>query len=79
MMCSQTSHEFSNCRAGCRVAGLGVIGYSQFRDTLRRLNIDPTSESMRQILQKYDANGDGVIDYAEFVAALTEDCDAYQW
>ena len=60
-------------------AGTGLITYSQFRAALHKLNISPTDESMRAILREFDADRDGVIDHADFVAALTLDNREYQW
>ncbi|ETW00807.1 hypothetical protein H310_07340 [Aphanomyces invadans] len=46
----------------------GVLPADTFLKVLRKFNIPITMESLGSLMLRYDANGDGIVNYAEFLA-----------
>lgn len=50
------------------VDGNGKISSTEFRQALRKLNLGITSKEIDKVLTKVDKNGDGNIDWSEFMS-----------
>ncbi|RHZ23837.1 hypothetical protein DYB37_000305 [Aphanomyces astaci] len=46
----------------------GFLSAEAFLKVLRKFNIPITMESLESLMLRYDANGDGIVNYAEFIA-----------
>ncbi|XP_002124710.2 uncharacterized protein LOC100186502 [Ciona intestinalis] len=51
----------------------GFISRDELRDVLRSMTENPTEEELDEMMREADTDGDGQIDYREFVAMLTRD------
>uniref|UniRef100_F6PQ89 EF-hand domain-containing protein n=2 Tax=Ciona intestinalis TaxID=7719 RepID=F6PQ89_CIOIN len=51
----------------------GFISRDELRNVLRTMTENPTEEELDEMMREADTDGDGQIDYREFVAMLTRD------
>lgn len=51
--------------------GNGRISQVEFRSAIRKLNLGLTSREIDKVMFKFDTNGDGLIDWQEFVSKFT--------
>ena len=49
----------------------GQVTFMQFRNFVRKLNVQLTSKEIDQLIMRLDANNDGMIDFNEFAAKLS--------
>ena len=54
----------------------GIIGRRQFSDLMVLLGIDPTPDELDTMLLEMDENGDGQIEFEEFVVAMVNSYDS---
>ena len=55
--------------------GSGSVTHREFKDGLRDLGIELPHAQMKELLATFDEDGDGEIDYDEFVREFTDDSD----
>ena len=52
-------------------SGDGKLSSTDFQDLLGRLQIKLTKDELSRILQRFDLNSDGVVDYVDFLRFIT--------
>jgi len=53
-------------------AGTGAISRRAFKEGMKKLKFDLTAEEVRALLNRFDSDGDGMIQYREFVDFVAE-------
>uniref|UniRef100_H2YWY3 EF-hand domain-containing protein n=1 Tax=Ciona savignyi TaxID=51511 RepID=H2YWY3_CIOSA len=53
----------------------GFISRDELREVLQTMTENPTEEELTEMMLEADTNGDGRIDYCEFVEMVTSNCD----
>lgn len=51
----------------------GEISVSELSEAMKKVGFDPTNQQVKDLLNEMDANGNGLLDYNEFLAATIEE------
>lgn len=85
LLAEKTRERASNKGKGARAFwkhfdrdGSGAMDRDEFETALFHFNIVPTAEVMDEVMLKYDADGDGQLDYCEMLKVLCPEGDAHR-